>query len=639
MRKYEELGNIVVKNVGGKENIISLTHCITRLRFKLKDESKANTELLKSTKGVVTIVQSGGQYQVVIGNAVADVFEEITVNHNIGNASGSNDTSSNENMSLLDMFIDTVSGIFTPVLGVLAASGMLKGLNALLVAMDLVAPGSGTHNILTIIGDAFFYFLPIFLAYTAAKKFKMNEFSAMAIGAALVYPTLAAISQGEKLYDVLNDTMFASPVFMEFIGIPVILMNYASSVIPIILAIYVAAKVERVISNALPTVIKKFMTPFFTLLIMIPLTFVVVGPVSTWLGQIVGAAASSIYDLSPALAGIFIGAFWQVFVIFGLHWGLVPIMINNIVSLGNDPLIVTMFGTTFAQTGVVLAIMLKTKNAELKSISAPAVVSGIFGVTEPAIYGVTLPRKKYFIISCIGGAVGGALVALLNVRLYFFGGLGIFTYPSFINAATNDVSGMYYGAVVSIVSFLFGLVVTWFMYKDEGNDLPKKMNSLLIQTNNDVKASSETISSPLSGKVVALSKVPDAAFSSETLGKGVAIIPSEGKVVSPADGTVNMIFPTGHAIGILTDNGTEILIHIGIDTVKLDGKYYSAKVSNGDKIKTGDTLIEFDLNKIKNEGYDIITPIIITNTMNYTDVKAVNPSTINTGDKLLTVIA
>ena len=396
MAKYTQLAADIVKNVGGKENVISLAHCITRLRFKLKDEGKANTDVLKAMDGVVTVVQSGGQYQVVIGNQVGEVYDEILSSQGIQGAGGQ-DVAEDDDKSKkpLDMFIDTVSGIFTPVLGVLAASGMVKGLNALLAGFNILETSSGTYQVMNVIGDAFFYFLPIFLGYSAAKKFKMSEFAAMAIGAALVYPSLSQIMAGDVLYTVLEGSIFESKVHLEFLGVPVLLMNYASSVIPIILAIFVGAKVEKFFAKIIPTVVKGFGVPFCTLLVMIPLTLLVVGPVATWLGQAVGAAATGIFAISPILAGLFIGGFWQVFVMFGLHWGLVPIMIQNIVTFGADPVVIAMFGTTFAQIGVVGAIFLRTKDQKLKGIAIPAFLSGIFGVTEPAIYGVTLPRKIF----------------------------------------------------------------------------------------------------------------------------------------------------------------------------------------------------------------------------------------------------
>jgi PTS system beta-glucosides-specific IIC component len=635
MRKYEELAKVIIENVGGKDNVISLAHCYTRLRFKLHDEKKAATEVLKNMDGVVTVVQSGGQYQVVIGNEVGDVYDEIVKSQGIAGASSeAADEAPDKNMSLLDKFVDIVSGIFTPILGVLAASGMIKGFTALFVAISWVDAKAGTYQILQTIGDGLFYFFPIFLGLTAARKFKMSEFSAMAIGAALVYPALSTIMKGEPLYQMFAGTMFSSPVQIEFLGIPVILMNYASSVIPIIVAIYFGAKVEHALLKIIPSMVKGFMVPFFTLLIVIPATFLVIGPISTWAGQLVGAAATGIFNFSPILAGLFIGAFWQVFVIFGLHWGLVPIMINNISISGADPIVAMSFAASFAQTGVVLSILIKTKNKKLKALSIPAFISGIFGVTEPAIYGITLPRKKMFVISCIGAAIGGALLGFFHAQYYMFGGLGIFAYPSFVNPVTSDMSGMKSAMMISVLALLFGFVIGYPFYHDETEE--EKIS--VVKKDGNKILEKEILTSPLIGEVMALEEVPDEAFSSGVVGKGVAILPSEGKVIAPADGTVMTIFPTGHALGLITDKGTEILIHIGIDTVKLNGQYFQAKVKQGDTVKRGQVLVEFDLEKIKAAGYPVITPVLITNFQHYLDIIGTEKGNIDYKESLITVI-
>ena len=570
-----------------------MAHCITRLRFKLKDESKANTDVLKGMNGVVTVVQSGGQYQVVIGNAVGEVYDEILASQGIQAAGGDVAAEDDTPKKPLDLFIDTVSGIFTPVLGVLAASGMVKGLTALLAAFNILDTNDGTYKVMSIIGDAFFYFLPIFLGYSAAKKFKMSEFAAMAIGASLVYPSLSQIMEGETLYTVLNGSIFESPVHLEFLGIPVLLMNYASSVIPIIAAVFVGSMVEKFYAGVVPTLLK----------------------------------------------GLFIGGFWQVFVMFGLHWGLIPIMIQNIVTYGADPVIITMFGTTFAQIGVVLAIIIKTKDQKLKGIAILAFLSGIFGVTEPAIYGVTLPRKKFFIMSCIGGAIGGALVALLGVKLFIFGGLGVFQYPCFIDPATNDVSGMYNGMIVSAVAFAAGFAMAFPVYKDEVQPVASgTTDSTEPAEDTPIELKREILKSPLEGELVALADVPDEVFSSGVLGKGIAVNPAVGKVCAPADAEVTTLFPTGHAVGMKTANGAEILIHIGMDTVKMNGGGFKTHVQQGDKVKQGQLLIEFDIDKIKQAGYPVITPVVVTNYADYKDIVPADGKNINQGDNLISTI-
>ena len=625
--KYEKLANEIIKNVGGKENVNSLAHCITRLRFRLKDKSKANTEVLKNMDGVVTVIESGGQYQVVIGNHVADVYEEVNI---IGGFAAAASEESDEKVSLFNKFIDTISGVFTPTLGVLCATGMIKGFIALFVSLKLLSDKSGTYAILSAIGDCLFYFFPIFLGYTASKKFKGSEFLGMAIGACLVYPSLAGLTVGEPLYTLFAGSIIASPVHVTFLGIPVILMTYSSSVIPIILATYVGVKIEKFFKKVIPAVVKTFLVPFCTLLIIVPLTLIVIGPIATWAGQLLGAGTLSIYSLSPVVAGLLLGGFWQVFVIFGLHWGLVPIMINNLAVLHLDPIIALVFGASFAQTGVVLAILIKTKNSKLKSLCIPAFISGLFGVTEPAIYGITLPRKKPFIISCIGGAVGGAVLGLMESKLFMFGGLGIFGIPSYLNPKGMDSS--FYGCLIAMfVSFVVGFLIMFFSgFKDEETKEDNKEGNMLVKQ--------EVLGSPLKGEVIRLSEVKDEAFSKGALGKGVAIEPIEGKIIAPVDGIITAFFPTGHALAITSDNGVEILIHIGMDTVKLEGKYFSPKVKQGDRIKAGQLLLEFDIKAIKAEGYSLTTPVVVTNSDSYLDVVETDKKTIDYKEDLMIVM-
>ncbi|GAA0085163.1 hypothetical protein UT300007_16020 [Clostridium sp. CTA-7] len=465
--KYEQLAKDIVANVGGKENINSLTHCITRLRFKLKDENKANTDVLKNMEGIVTVIKSGGQYQVVIGNHVTDVFNAVNEVAGLQNLSESTSDTKEEKMNPFNKFIDIISGIFAPTLGVLAATGMLKGFNALFLALGWLTQESGTYQIIQAIGDSLFYFFPIFLGYNASKKFKTSTYLGMLIGAALVYPSILGLMNGTPLYTLFQGTMFESPVYITFLGIPVILMNYTSSVIPIIVATYFGGKIENGFKKIIPDVVKTFLVPLFTLLVIVPLTFIVIGPITTWLSKMVGTGSLSLYNFSPIIAGLLLGAFWQVFVIFGLHWGLIPIMLLNMSTMGYDSVLAPMFAASFAQTAVVMAIFIKTKDKKMKSLSIPAIISGFFGVTEPAIYGITLPRIKTFVISCIGGAVGGAIIGFMGVKQYTMGGLGSFGFFNYINPANGDTSGAINALIAVGVAMAVSFVLTFVMYKDE----------------------------------------------------------------------------------------------------------------------------------------------------------------------------
>lgn len=618
---YEKLVKEILKDVGGKENINGLTHCITRLRFNLKDEEKANTEELKEVPGVVTVVQSGGQYQVVIGNHVRDVYKEF-----IELSGLSTETEVvKEKKGLLDSFIDIISGIFTPVLGLLAATGMIKGLNVLFVSLGWFTNTSGTYAILQAAGDCFFYFFPIFLGYTAAKKFGLNQFVGMALGAALVYPAIAGLTASvEPLYTLFSGTIFESPIYITFLGIPIILMNYGSSVIPIVVSTFFGSKLEKSLARIIPGILKSFLVPFLTVIIMVPLTFIIIGPIATWAGDLLGEFVLTIYNFSPIVAGIAVGAIWQVLVMFGLHWGIIPIAINNISVLGYDPVMVLGQATPFATAGAVLAVIIKSRNVSVRAIGIPAFISSLFGVSEPSLYGVTLPRKKPFIATLISASVGGLIMGIFGTKSFIMGGMGIFSLPNYISPESGIGSGFYGYVIAIVVAFVLSFILTLtFLYDpkedreaqnrrdNEKNKVESKKNDLMTEV---------AVSLPIAGEVFPLSEIADAAFSTELLGKGLAVRPSEGKVYAPFDGTVETFFPTNHAVGLKSVDGIELLIHIGMDTVNLEGKYFVPKVKQEDTIKKGQLLLEFDGKAIQEAGYSIDTPIVVTNTKKYLDV-------------------
>lgn len=463
--KYDGLARIIIQNVGGKSNIISVAHCITRLRFKLKDESKANKEVLESTDGVIKVMQAGGQYQVVIGNQVNDVYDAVLeVGHlaaagavdEEGNAV--EETSGGGKKSPVSLLIDVISGTLQPTLGVMAATGIIKGLLALFDFLGLIPAASGTYQVWYAVADGFFYFMPIVLGYTAAKKFKVNEFIGMAIGIALCYPAMVNSTAGTVLGTVFTGTAFEMSYYLTFFGIPVIMpaSGYTSSVVPIILAVAIAAPLEHWLKKVIPDVIKLFVVPFVTLIVMVPLTYLVIGPIASILCSILSLFFNAIYSIPVVgglIGGVLIGAFWQVLVIFGLHWSLVPLAMINYSLLGYDFILSPCFCVSFAQTFVVLAIVLKTKDEKLKKIAIPAFISGIFGVTEPAIYGVTLPKKTPFIYSCIAGAIGG---------------LGLFGLPSFIDTTgVMGLTNMIYILIAILIASVAGFAMTYVLYKDE----------------------------------------------------------------------------------------------------------------------------------------------------------------------------
>lgn len=606
MGKYEKLAKEILENVGGKENINSLTHCITRLRFRLKDESKANDEALKNNPGVVTVMKSAGQYQVVIGNHVPAVFEDVCSIAGISNDAPAAEAEAPK--GVLDTLIDIISGCFQPILGPLCAAGIIKGLNALLVF--LLGTGfstSGTYLVLNAIGDSIFYFLPIILGYTAAKKFNVNVVVGMIIGASLCYPTIQtdSLSAAGKAIGTLP---MIGAYYTKFLGIPFISGNYTSTVVPVICIVALAAQVQKIAKKYVPEMLQNFFAPFFVLIISLPIGLLVIGPVVGLLTQVLSNFFAALYKLSPIVTATVVGAFWQCLVIFGLHWALVPMAMVNLGNLGFDTILPGMTGTTFAATGIMIATYLKTKDPNKKALAIPATISAFCGVTEPAIYGFLLPEKTPFVFSCIGGAVGGAIMGALNAKMYVMGGLGIFSVVSFISPK-GEASGLVAALICGAVSMLVGFLLAFFFGKKEDNKVVEA-----------VKANEETILAPIEGTIKPIEDSSDAAFASGALGKGVVIIPSVGKVYAPVSGTVTVLFPSLHAIGITSDSGVELLIHIGINTVQLEGKGYIAHIKQGDHVECGQLLVEFDMDYITSEGYSLETPVLVTN---YNDLKEV----------------
>lgn len=621
MSKYEKLAKEILENVGGKENINSLTHCVTRLRFRLKDESKANDEALKNNPGVVTVMKSAGQYQVVIGNHVPAVFEDVCSVAGISTDAPAAESEAPK--GVFDAFIDIISGCFQPILGPLCAAGIIKGLNALLVFLFGASfSTSGTYLILNAIGDSIFHFLPIILGYTAAKKFNVNVVVGMIVGASLCYPTIQtnALSAAGKAIGTLP---MIGAYYTKFLGIPFISGNYTSTVVPVICIVAFAAQIQKIAKKCVPEMLQNFFVPFFVLIISLPIGLLVIGPVVGLLTQALSNFFVGLYKLSPVVTALVVGAFWQCLVIFGLHWALVPMAMMNIGNIGFDTITPGMIGTTFAATGIMAAIYLKTKDPNKKALAVPATISAFCGVTEPAIYGFLLPEKTPFVFSCIGGVVGGAVMGAMSAKLYTMGGLGIFAVVNFISPK-GDASGMIAALISGAVSMIVGFLLTFFFYKKEDKVVEEP-----------VKATQESVLSPLSGTIKPVEESSDAAFASGALGKGVVIIPDCGKVYAPVTGTVTVLFPSLHAIGITSDSGVELLIHIGINTVQLDGKGYTAHIKQGDHVECGQLLVEFDVDYITKEGYSLETPVLVTNYNDLKEIKITDKTNTSSNEELM----
>ena len=550
---YQKTAKELVKELGGNDNISNVTHCATRLRFILKDESIVNKERVAKIQGVITTVQAGGQFQVVIGNHVKDAYQFVTELVTIDENAGS---TGNKKAGIVSRIIDVISAIFAPFLYTLAACGILQGILGVLVALNAIDTTGGTYQILNFISWTAFTFLPVLISVTASKKFKVNTYIAVVIACALVCPDyIAMVNAGDPVY---------------FLGIKVQLLSYTSSVIPIILSIWVASYVQRFFEKYLPIVIRNLFTPMFTIAIMVPLTLLAFGPVGNAIGGAIGGIYNTLYNLNPIIAGIVVGGLWEVLVIFGVHWGITPVTVGNYANLGYDTFTGLQASAVFSQAGAAFGVFLKTKDKELKGISASAAITGFFGITEPAIYGVNLRLKKPMICGCIAGAVGGAIGGAFRAVSWGYNMPGIATLPAYFKAGHMT---QFIGLLISIaVAFVLGTVLTMIVgFEDSASD-----------------------------------------NKSEAMGKGVGIQPEDGKVYAPFDGNIDAVFPTGHLVGMSDATGTEILIHIGVDTVKLEGRGFDLKVKQGDKVRKGDLLVEFDKELLEKEGYDTTVMFIVS---------------------------
>ena len=635
LNKYDGLARIIVNNVGGKGNIANLTHCVTRLRFQLKDESKANTEMLKSTDGIVTVIQSGGQYQIVIGNHVGQVFEAVCEVAHI--EAGDGNGGAGEKKKIGAALIDVLSGVFLPVLGTLSGVGIVKGLLAIFVFFGILDNTGGTYGILYAVADGFFYFLPIILGMTAAEKFGSNKFIGIAIGTTLVYPALVSLNAAEVMGVAFEGTAFATNYYSKFLGIPVLLPssgNYASSVVPVVVAVYFAAKLEKKLKEIIPAAIQMFFVPMLTAVITVPLTYLLIGPVISALCSVIGMVFSAAFSFNGIIAGAILGGIFQVLVIFGLHWGLIPLALTSLGTYGYDNVVPAGVTGAFAQGTAAFAVYLKTKNRKLKDIALPSFISSMLGVSEPAIYGVTLPKKKPFICGCIGAAIGGAITGGMGVKRYTMGGLGWFCIPTYLNPESGSMYDAIWITVSIVVAMAVTFVLTYISYKDDEENAETVKPKAIV----DRAGKSDVVGSPMKGKVLPLNEVEDEAFSQGILGNGAAVLPSEGKVYAPVSGTISAFFPTGHAIGITAESGAEIMIHVGMDTVKLNGKHFTPKAKEGDKVTKGQLLLEFDIDAIKAEKYSVVTPVIITNTDEYSDIVVTDQNEVAKGDTLLTLL-
>lgn len=604
MSNEKSLGKRILDLVGGEKNISGITHCATRLRMLLRDDTIANNNRndIKNLDGVIDVAETGGQFQVIIGPAVANVYDELVDGTNL-NGDSDKDDDIPKSGNILSRLLDVVAGIFTPLLPLLAGSGVLRGVVLLLVQMKWLSNTSGTYHILTAASTAVFYFLPILLAITSAEKFKVNKYVSAAIMGSLIMPEITNIMGSH-----------GNGVVTHFFGIPIVLMTYTSTVIPAILAIWCLSYLERWLKKFIPESLQLLFVPLISLFIMVPLTAGLFGPFGVYVGEGISNVINFLMNYNGWIAGALVGGAWNVFVIFGLQWAVNPVMIQNISRFGFDQIVPLTAAANFGMAGATLGTFFRTHDQKMKAYSMSALLSIFFaGITEPSIYGVGVRYKKPLIAAVAGGAVGGAFIGGMHVKAFAFVFGGLTTLPAFVGSTfISYVIGL---AICFAVAFAITLVIGI-----NENSITKTKTD---PVGNTKALSDELIQQPLSGKVADLATANDPAFASGAMGQGMVILPDDNVVYAPFSGTITMLFDTHHAIGITSNRGAEVMIHIGIDTVKLNGKYFEALVKQGDSVSAGQPLIKFDRKKIEEEGYDLSTFVIVTNTNEYKDVRLV----------------
>lgn len=598
----KDLAKEIVHYIGGEENINSFTHCITRLRFVLKDDSNANLEKLHQLDGVITAQVQGNETQVVIGPKVKEVFEAVS---QIININTEENLDKNKKESIVNQIINSIAGIFVPLLPVLVGCGMFKSLVAILTNFGVFEANDSIITILSMIGDLIFYFFPFFIAVSAAKKFKTNEFLALALAGALMYPTImngaASISTG-------------GPSSLSFLGMPILFINYKSSVIPIILSVFILKYVLKFVDKYIPDILKTFLTPMIVLFIMVPLELIVIGPIGTYAGEYLAMGIDMMYSVGSVFTAAVVAGTRGLLTMLGMHYALGPLTLQQLAATGTTTLLVGAFCNNFAQAGAAFGTSLRIKDKSKRAAALSTSFSAVLGVSEPAMYGINLVYKRPFIFAMIGAAISGIFLEIFNTVALAYVPPGLFTIATL--KADNYLFiliGLLIGFVIpSVLSYLFAIPKS---SSDEDKTEPVKKSSSEDLAPNEV----DNIICPIKGEVVDINEVSDQVFSSEVMGKGIAIRPSEGKVYAPFDGKVSMILPSKHAIGLTSTNGTEVLIHVGLNTVKENGSGFKTYVSEDDSIKKGDLLIEFDIDSLSKK-YDMITPVLITNSDNFNHI-------------------
>lgn len=626
---YESVAKKILQRVGGAENVTGLVHCMTRLRFNLKDESIVDDEAVKKTKGVMGVMKKGGQYQIIIGNDVGYVYEELNKLGKFSNQVPKKKENSTEKKNILTMLMDTISGIMTPVIPAIIGAAMIKVLLTLLPMIGVLNTSGDTYQLLTVIGDGAFFFMPVLIAVSASKKFGTNVYYAASIALIMLHPNF--ISMMTTAHDA-NETI-------RFLGlIPVTYATYSYSVIPIILAVWSLKYVEKFVDKITPVITKNFLKPMLVVLIEAPIALIILGPLGAICGNVLSDVVYFIHDKLGFIAVGLVAGIYPFVVMAGMHHAFTPIKLGMVATTGYENFIcIGELCSNMAQGAASLAVAIKSKNKDFKQIAGSSAFSALLaGITEPALYGVTLRLKRPMLGACIGAVAGGLFGGFFQLKCFGIATPAIVTIVQYVEESRP--MSLLIAALTILITVIVAFIATMLIgFEDVVDEDDEEEYFEEVKEEPELTDGEEiTVLNPLAGEIVSLNQVKDATFSQEILGKGVAVVPAEGVVYAPFDGKVDMMFETGHAVGLTSDKGVELLIHVGIDTVNLKGQYFHPMKKTGDEVKKGDVLLTFEKEKIEQE-YDLMTPVIISNTNRYQEIKAVKTGKANVLDSILTI--